>query len=127
MKAIKIFLMNVLFLSVLLIQSANLYAQDPMKVATNVYKKVLLDNEKVRVMEVVFPPGVATAWHSHPDHSVYAATGGRIQITDKGKPAATIDVKAGTAMFLPAVTHMAKNVGNTTLKLIVTEIKPQKK
>lgn len=127
MKKNKIFLMIALFFGLFLIQNTNMYAQDPMKVATNVYKKILLDNEKVRIMELSFPPGAATAWHSHPDHSVYAITGGRIQITDKGKPAATIDVKGGTAMFLPAVTHMAKNVGTTTLKLIVTEIKPQKK
>jgi quercetin dioxygenase-like cupin family protein len=127
MKTIKIFLMNALFFGLFLIQSTNLYAQDPMKAAHNVYKKVLLDNDKVRVMEVVFPPGVTTAWHSHPNHSVYALTSGKIQITDKGKPATTIDIKMGTALFIPAVTHMAKNTGTTTLKLIVTEIKPAKK
>jgi quercetin dioxygenase-like cupin family protein len=127
MKTIKIFLMNTLFFGLFLIQSTNLYAQDPMKVATNVYKKVLLDNDKVRILEVVFAPGATTAWHSHPNHSVYALTSGKIQITDKGKPATTIDVKMGTAMYLPAVTHMAKNTGTTTLKLIVTEIKPAKK
>jgi quercetin dioxygenase-like cupin family protein len=127
MKTIKILLFNTLFIGLFLIQSTNLYAQDPMKVATNVYKKVLLENDKVRVLEVVFAPGATTAWHSHPDHSVYALTSGKIQITDKGKPATNIDVKMGTAMFLPAVTHMAKNTGTTTLKLIVTEIKPAKK
>jgi len=127
MKTIKTVLMNALFFGLLLIQSTSLYAQDPMKSAHNVYKKVLLENDKVRVMEVNFAPGAVAAWHSHPNHSVYALTGGKIQITDKGKPATTIDVKAGTAMYLPAVTHMAKNVGTTTLKLIVTEIKPAKK
>lgn len=127
MKTIKIFLMNTLFFGLFLIQSTSLYAQDPIKVAPNVYKKVLLENDKVRVLEVVFAPGTSTAWHSHPNHSVYALTSGKIQITDKGKPATTIDVKMGTAMYLPAVTHMAKNTGTTTLKLIVTEIKPAKK
>ncbi|PKB15404.1 cupin domain-containing protein [Flavobacterium sp. 5] len=127
MKTIKIFLMNALFFILFLIQSTNLYAQDPIKVASNVYKKVLLENDKIRVMEVVFAPGTKTAWHSHPDHSVYALSSGKIQITDKGKPAVTIDVKMGTAMYLPSVTHMAKNIGTTTIKLIVTEIKPVKK
>ncbi|WP_281226159.1 cupin domain-containing protein [Flavobacterium aquiphilum] len=127
MKTIKTVLINTLFFGLFLIQSTSLYAQDPMKAAHNVYKKVLLDNDKVRVLEVEFAPGVTAPWHSHPNHSVYALTGGKIQITDKGKPATTIDVKAGTAMYLPAVTHMAKNVGTTTIKLIVTEIKPTKK
>lgn len=127
MKTIKIFLMNALFFSLFLIQSTSLYAQDPMKAASNVYKKVLLDNDKVRVMEVEFAPGAMAAWHSHPNHTIYALTNGKIQITDKGKPANTIDVKMGTAMYIPAVTHMAKNTGTTTVKLIVTEIKPAKK
>lgn len=127
MKAIKTVLINALFFVLLLTQSTNLYAQDPMKAAHNVYKKVLLENDKVRVMEVVFAPGTTATWHSHPNHSVYAVTGGQIQITEKGKPAVTMDVKMGTAMYMPAVTHMAKNTGTTTLKLIVTEIKPSKK
>jgi quercetin dioxygenase-like cupin family protein len=127
MKAIKTVLINALFFVLLLTQSTNLYAQDPMKAAHNVYKKVLLENDKVRVMEVVFAPGTIAPWHSHPNHSVYAVTGGQIQITEKGKPAVTMDVKMGTAMYMPAVTHMAKNTGTTTLKLIVTEMKPSKK
>jgi len=28
------------------------------------------------------------------------------------------------SMYMPAVTHMAKNIGDTTLKLVVTELKP---
>lgn len=109
------------------LQSASLYAQDPMKAAHNVYKKVLLENDKVRVMEVVFAPGVTAAMHSHPNHSVYVVAGGKIEITEKGKKAASMDIKAGTAIYMPAVTHMAKNTGKTTLKLIVTEMKPAKK
>jgi hypothetical protein len=27
-------------------------------------------------------------------------------------------------VYFPAVTHMAKNVGTTTLKMILTELKP---
>ncbi len=127
MKTIKTFLINALFFGLLLIQGTSLYAQDPMKAAPNVYKKVLLDNDKVRVMEVVFAPGTTAAWHSHPNHTAYALTSGKIQITDKGKPATTIDIKMGTALYLPAVTHMAKNIGSTTVKLIITEIKPAKK
>jgi len=127
MKTFKIFLMSTLFLGLFLLQSTNLYAQDPIKVSPNVYKKVLLENDKVRVIEVEFAPGATTAWHSHPNHTAYALTSGKIQITDKGKPPTNIDVKMGTAMYMPAVTHMAKNIGTTNLKLIITELKPAKK
>ncbi|MEN9908708.1 MAG: hypothetical protein RLZZ540_1857 [Bacteroidota bacterium] len=126
MKTIKMIIMALLF-GVFSFQSASLYAQDPMKAAHNVYKKVLLENDKVRVMEVVFAPGATAAMHSHPNHSIYAVTGGKIEITEKGKKAVAMDIKAGTAMYMAAVTHMAKNTGTTTLKLIVTEMKPAKK
>lgn len=104
----------------------NLFAQDPVKVANNVYKKVLLDNEKVRVLQVEFAPGAVTAWHQHPNHVAYALTSGKLEITDKGKAPQVMEIKEGDAMYLPAVTHMAKNVGDNTVKLVVTELKPHK-
>lgn len=123
MKTIKMITIALLF-GVFSFQSASLYAQDPMKAAKNVYKKILVENDKVRVMEVIFPPGATAAWHSHPNHSIYAVTGGKIEITEKGKKTVAMDIKAGTAMYMPAVTHMAKNTGMSTMKLIVTEMKP---
>ncbi len=106
-----------------LMLSGGLYAQEPMNVASNVYKKVLIDNEKVRVIEVEFAPGETAPWHSHPDHIAYALTDGKLEITDKDKPPVVAELKAGDAMYMPAVTHMAKNVGTTTFKLVVTELK----
>jgi quercetin dioxygenase-like cupin family protein len=95
-----------------------------MKTTPNMYKKILLENDKVRVMEVEFKPGTSSSWHSHPNHVIYVVSGGKMEITEKGKTATTKTMTAGTAMYMPAVTHMAKNVGTTTVKLIVTEIKP---
>ena len=115
--------MSLLF-GLFLIVGTSLHAQDPLKVASNVYKKVLVENDQVRVVQIEFAPGESTAWHSHPNHVIYALTDGKLEITDKDKPANVIDVKAGDAMFMPAVTHMAKNVGTTTVKLVVTELKP---
>lgn len=121
-KTVKYVLMS-LVLGLLVFHTTSVTAQDPVKVAQNVYKKVLLDNEHVRVLQVEFAPGDATAWHSHPNHVIYALTDGKLEITDKGKAANTLEIKAGDSMYLPAVTHMAKNVGTTTLKLVVTELK----
>ena len=122
MKTIKMILMTLLF-GLFLFQGPSMYAQDPMKVAPNVYKKILFENEKVRVMQVEFSPGASIGWHSHPNHSLYAETGGKIEITEKGKSAMPMDIMDGTAFYMAAVTHMAKNVGTTTIKLIVTEMK----
>lgn len=116
-----------LIFGLLLTLSVNVYAQDPLAVAQNVYKKVLFENELVRVLQVEFAPGEIAPWHQHPNHVVYVLTDGKLEITDKGKPANILELKAGEAMYLPAVTHMAKNVGTTPVKLVVTELKPAAK
>jgi beta-alanine degradation protein BauB len=110
----------------LFVTIASSYAQDPVKVAPNVYKKVILNNEKVRVIELEFAPGDSTAWHRHPNHVVYALTAGKLQITEKGKAPVVVEIKAGEAVYMSAVVHMAKNIGTLPVKLVVTEIKPSK-
>jgi quercetin dioxygenase-like cupin family protein len=112
------------FILILLTLSSGVYAQDIMKVGQNLNNKVLLDNDQVRVIQVESVPGVATPWHSHPNHFIYALTDGKLEITDQGKKPVVYDIKAGQVVYFPAVTHMAKNVGTTTLKMILTELKP---
>lgn len=125
MKTIKMISVSML-LGLLLTLSPSVTAQDPLKAAPNVYKKVLLENDQVRVIAIEFAPGETAAWHQHPNHIIYALTSGKLEITDKDKPAMVIDIKAGEAMYMPAVTHMAKNIGTATVKLVVTELKTAK-
>ncbi len=115
-----------LVLGLITVANSSVRAQDPVKVASNVYKKVLLDNARVRVIQVEFAPGAEAPWHVHPDHVAYALTDGKIEITDKGKKPFTAEIKAGMAMFLPATTHMAKNNTDQTVKLVVMELKSAK-
>ncbi|WP_348810522.1 cupin domain-containing protein [Flavobacterium maritimum] len=126
MKTIKMISMLTL-IGLFLLLSPSTYAQDPMKVGPKVYKKVLLNNEKVRVMSVEFAPGVVMPMHSHPHHTIYVLTGGKLQITEKGKAPSIADLKAGDVLYFPPVTHTGKNIGTTTVKLVVTEIKPEQK
>jgi quercetin dioxygenase-like cupin family protein len=119
-KVVGILFVVVLSLSVI----TQAYAQDAAKSAPKVSQKVILDNENVRVIEIEFEPGATTDWHSHPKHVVYALTDGKMEITDKGKSANVVDLTAGSALYLPSVTHMAKNIGTTTVKMVVTELKP---
>jgi quercetin dioxygenase-like cupin family protein len=113
-----------LFIGVLLTFSSAIYAQDFVKVAEQGTTKVLLENDQVRVIQIETAPGEVTSWHSHPNYLLYALTDGKLETTEKGKPATVLNLKAGEALFMPAVTHMAKNVGTTTVKLILTELKP---
>ena len=115
-----------LFFLLLLTLSSGVNAQDIMKVGTNLSNKVLLDNDQVRVILVESVPGVVTPWHSHPNYVLYALTDGKLEITEQGKKATVLELKAGQALYFPAVTHTAKNIGTSTIKLILTELKPPK-
>jgi beta-alanine degradation protein BauB len=95
--------------------------KDSMAAASNVYK-VVNENDRVRVLEVVFKPGDVAKMHHHPDHVVYVLKGGRLKLTAEGKTD-QLDLKTGSAIFLPAQDHEAVNIGDSTVDLIVMELK----
>jgi quercetin dioxygenase-like cupin family protein len=94
---------------------------DPLVAASNVYK-CLNENDRVRVLEVVFKPGDAAKMHHHPDHAIYAVKGGKAKLTTGGKTQ-EMDIKTGSVMFLEAQDHEVTNIGKTTIDLIVMELK----
>jgi len=116
-----------LFIGILMTLTSGIYAQDFVKAAAQGTTKVLLENDQVRVVQIESAPGQVTPWHSHPDYILYALTDGKLEATDKDKPATVLNLKAGQALFMPAVTHMVKNVGSTPVKLVLTELKPAAK
>ena len=126
MKTNKIFSAS-LFIGILMTLTSGIYAQDFVKAAAQGTTKVLLENDQVRVVQIESAPGQVTPWHSHPDYILYALTDGKLESTEKGKPATVLTFKAGEALFMPAVTHQAKNVGSNTVKLVLTELKPSVK
>ncbi len=94
---------------------------DPKDVASNVYN-FIMENERVRVFNATFEPGEIAKMHSHPDHVVYVLRGGKIKITTEGKTD-VLDLETGKALFLNAQNHEAENVGQSTLELLVVELK----
>ena len=102
------------------------FAQDPVKVAPAVYKPIL-ENERVRVLEVTVKPGETSPLHSHPDYSVYVIAGGMVRffssIADTG---VVVELKTDMASWHDAEVHSAKNVGTTTIRVLVTELKEPK-
>jgi quercetin dioxygenase-like cupin family protein len=95
--------------------------QDPLKVAKNVYKLVL-ENDRVRVLDLFLKPGDKAAMHYHPDHVIYVLNGGKAKLTSSGKTD-VMDMKSGQGIFLKAQSHDAENTGKTDLHLLVVELK----
>jgi len=94
---------------------------DPMDVAANVYS-CIMENDRVRVLNVVFQPGDKAPMHHHPDHVIYVLKGGTIKMRS-GNTTSEMELKAGDAVFLEEQSHEAQNVGDTVVDLIVVELK----
>jgi quercetin dioxygenase-like cupin family protein len=95
--------------------------QDPLNVGKNVYKLVM-ENDRVRVLDLFLKQGDKVAMHYHPDHVIYVLNGGKAKLTSSGKTD-VMDMKSGQAIFLKALSHDAENTGKTDLHLLVVELK----
>jgi quercetin dioxygenase-like cupin family protein len=99
-----------------------IYAQDAAKVAPDIVK-VLLENDEVRVLEFTVKPGESTGMHSHPNYVIYFLADGKMQTTLPDGKSSESEVKAGDTRWSDAVTHNNKNVGKTESHAIVIELK----
>jgi quercetin dioxygenase-like cupin family protein len=88
--------------------------------------RVVLENERVRVRDVTFPPGVLdTGMHTHPwPHVGVILTAGRLVFTEPGKAAETVTFDVGSVGYREAnVTHQAANPGDAPMRVIEVELK----
>jgi len=97
-------------------------AQDMVKVAPK-NCKVLLDNDRVRVIRVVTKPGEKLEKHSHPDYIIYALTPGKRKFTSADGKREERALKAGQTVWSDAVTHTVENTGTTEDRTLVIELK----
>ncbi|MFI5166993.1 MAG: cupin domain-containing protein [Thermoanaerobaculales bacterium] len=97
-------------------------AEDPVKVAPNVYK-VILENEHVRVLSVTLKPGEKSPMHSHPANVVYTLNDSKVRFTMPDGKSVDADLKAGNCIWNEAQTHAGENIGKTTVHALVIELK----
>ncbi len=88
------------------------------------FYKVLVDNERVRVLEYTLEPGEKEGWHTHPDIVLYVVEGGTIRADlEEGGPMDFQEV-VGEAKYLEAgPKHTAHNIGDKRIRLLITEFK----
>ena len=95
---------------------------DPMVVAKKHYK-LLFENDRVRVMEVLIPVGDKTATHSHPAHIVYALAEGKARLNLSDGTSRELILTPGLVAFLEPQTHWTQNIGDVDVRVLVTELK----
>jgi quercetin dioxygenase-like cupin family protein len=101
-------------------------AQDATKADPNHYK-VEFENSRVRVVRAKYGPHEKSVMHSHPDLVAIFQTDGRVKFTYPGGKTEERDMKAGTTLFTPAVTHLPENLTDGDMEIILVELKPAKR
>jgi len=97
-------------------------AQDPIKVAPNNFK-VLLENDRVRVLEFRSKPGEKIGMHSHPDYFIYNFTAGKTRFTSADGKTTERESKAGGVVWRDAETHASEYMGTGEAHALLVELK----
>jgi hypothetical protein len=101
-------------------------AQDPVKTDSDKYK-IVLENERVRVLEYRDRPGEKTTVHAHPDFVVLARSAFKRQLTLPGGKTVVREFKAGEVMWTDAHSHIGENIGETDTDVLIIELKEPRK
>jgi beta-alanine degradation protein BauB len=85
---------------------------------------LIMENEKVRVMEMKLKPGEKSLMHNHPnDHVVYVFNNAKFKLSFPDGNNNEFELKAGQALWIEAGPHETENIGTTNGHNLVTEIK----
>jgi len=88
--------------------------------------RVVLENERVRVLEFRSGPGFGVCgqgMHYHPDRVTVSLTGGRIRVTDAEGKAVVREIPPGYVFFSRAETHSTENIGGSGTRIYIIELK----
>ena len=98
---------------------------DPLTVA-GANGKLLQDSLGIKIFEVWVKPGELAPLHTHPDHAMYVLQGGKVMLYTKDIPGAEkgmpVEFKAGEGFVNGPFTDSARNIGNTTIKLLEIDV-----
>jgi quercetin dioxygenase-like cupin family protein len=84
---------------------------------------VKLENDSVRVMEAVIPPGYREKQHTHPPYVMYILNGGNVRMHIADGTTRDAELKTGDMLFSEKVTHWAENTGSSTIRVLLVEIR----
>jgi len=110
---------------VLLFAAGAVQAQDPVKVAPDHFT-VLLENERVRVLDFHSNAGVKIPLHSHPAYISYSISGaGKTKFTSADGRVTEQKAKTGQATWHEAETHASEYQGAGSTHVLLVELKGQ--
>jgi len=96
---------------------------DVMEVAKSGYN-LLLENNKVRVLEIKLKPGEKSPMHNHPnDHVIYVVKDAKFKLNFPNGETEVFELVEGQVKWIKAGSHQTENIGSTDGHCIVVENK----
>jgi len=96
---------------------------DVLEVSNSRYT-LLLENKKVRVMEIRLKPGEKSPMHNHPhDHVIYVVKDAKFKLSFPNRKSNEFELKEGQVLWIKAGPHETENIGTTYGHCIVVETK----
>ena len=120
--------LNKIFLSAfaLIVLAGAVMAQDPVPLYPENYK-VLLENERVRVLDFQLKKGAKENFHAHPAAVTYVLAPFKIRFTFPDGSMRIREAKAGELFYGDALTHASENMGDTDAHGLLIEMKSSAK
>jgi quercetin dioxygenase-like cupin family protein len=85
---------------------------------------LLLENNKVRVMEIRLKPGEKSPMHNHPnDHVIYVIKDAQFKLSFPNGRSDVYDLKTGQVLWIEEGSHQTENIGSTDGNCIIVETK----
>jgi quinol monooxygenase YgiN/quercetin dioxygenase-like cupin family protein len=111
-----------LSLLAILLLAASVTAQDPVPIYPDNYK-VLLENDRVRVLDFQLKKGAKENFHSHPAAVTYVITGFKVRFTFPDGTMRIRETKAGDVFYGEPLVHASENIGDTDAHGLLVEMK----
>ncbi len=102
--------------------ASHVWAQDPVPIYPQNYK-ILLENDRVRVLDFQLKKGANEELHSHPAALTYVVAPFKIRFTFPDGKTAVREAKAGDVFFGEALTHASENIGEGDAHGLLVELK----
>jgi len=111
----------------LLLMMRDADAQDAAAMQPRAYK-VVLENDKVRVLEFNSKPGMGMCGngvHSHPAHLAVALTPAKVRVRLPDGTSIVAENKVGDVFWSEAETHETENISGRNVRALLIELKPK--
>jgi beta-alanine degradation protein BauB len=95
--------------------------RDPVTTNPDLYR-VVMENDRVRVLEYRDRPGDRTAPHGHPDSVMVTLSGFQRRLHQGGR-SADVTLESGLVRWLDAQEHAGENIGETETHVVFVELK----